>query len=248
MAAAFIALADTLVTDFDVIEFLQQMAERSVDLLGIDAAGLLVTDQNGRLRLVATSNDQTRMLELFQLQNRQGPCLDAFTTGRAVHCADLGDPAEAAAWPLFAARAGDSGFAAVSALPMRLRDQVIGALNLFRNDSGPLAEDTVRLGQAMADIATIGLLQERTIRHGQVLTDQLQTALTSRVVIEQAKGVLAERHGWTMDQAFTALRGHARDNGRPLTALAQTVVSRGLGEAESAALAGRVPRSPQADR
>ncbi|MGI5170783.1 GAF and ANTAR domain-containing protein [Spirillospora sp. CA-253888] len=224
MAAAFVTLADTLVSGFDIIEFLQQMAERSVELLDVDAAGLLVTDQRGQLRLMAASSEQVRLLELFQLQSEQGPCLDTFVGGRPVHCADLAGAAARTWWPLFADQARECGFSAVSALPMRLRDQVIGALNLFRTAPGPLPDRSLHIGQAMADIATIGLLQERTIRQGQVLTDQLQGALTSRVLIEQAKGVLAGRHGWTVDRAFTVLRAHARGHNQRLTDLARAVV------------------------
>ncbi|GAA2629606.1 GAF and ANTAR domain-containing protein [Actinomadura fulvescens] len=226
VTAAFVALADTLVTGFDLIEFLQQTSERCVELLGVDAAGLLVTDQRGSLRMMASSSEQSRLLELFELQNDQGPCPEAFATGQAVHAADLTAPLARQRWPLFTEQAARCGFAAVSALPMRLRDQVIGALNLFRTDTGELHPATVRLGQAMADVATIGLLQERTIRHGQILTEQLQTALTSRILIEQAKGVLAERHSWNMDKAFTALRDHARSHNQPLTDLARAVVTR----------------------
>ncbi|MFC9973882.1 GAF and ANTAR domain-containing protein [Spirillospora sp. NPDC127200] len=226
VTAAFVALADTLVTGFDIIEFLQQMAELSVDLLGVDAAGILVTDQHGSLRVMAASSEQTRLLELFQLQNDQGPCLEAFTTGRPVHCANLTVPTARQRWPLFAPRAHQGGFAAVSALPMRLRDQVIGALNLFRTTPGELTAPTLQVGQAMADIATIGLLQERAIRQSQILTEQLQGALTSRVLIEQAKGILAERHDWSLDQAYTALRAHARDHNQRLTDLARAVINR----------------------
>ncbi|MGK5556964.1 GAF and ANTAR domain-containing protein [Actinomadura kijaniata] len=248
---AFVALADTLVTGFDIIEFLQQTADRCVELLGVDAVGLLVTDQHGSLRLMASSSEQSRLLELFQLQSDQGPCLEAFSTGRVVHDADLTASAALGRWPLFVPQARQCGFAAVSALPMRLRDQVIGALNLFRAQPGELPDPVVRLGQALADVATIGLLQERAIRHSQVLTEQLQTALSSRVVIEQAKGVLAERHEWSMDQAFTALRAYARSRNQRLTELALAITTRGMDTAElarSAESAGLTARGPQPPR
>ncbi|MFC9970471.1 ANTAR domain-containing protein [Spirillospora sp. NPDC127200] len=243
VTAAFVALADTLVTGFDIIEFLQQTAERCVELLGVDAAGLLVTDQQNHLRLMATSSEQSRLLELFQLQNDQGPCLDAFTTGRVVHCADLTAPVAVQRWPLFAAEAARCGFAAVSALPMRLRDQVIGALNLFRTDPGSLPAPALELGQALADIATIGLLQQRALHQADILTGQLQTALSSRVLIEQAKGILAERHDWTMDHAFTALRDHARHHNHRLTELAHAIATRTLDTAELTELAQHGERS-----
>ncbi|GAA2157791.1 GAF and ANTAR domain-containing protein [Actinomadura napierensis] len=227
VAQAFVALADTLVTGFDVIEFLQQLAEQCVELLQVDTTGIMVTDQRGHLRLMAASSEQTRLLELFQLQNEQGPCLDCFHSGRPVHCADLSGP-EAARWPRFASRARNSGFAAVTGLPMRLRAEVIGAINLFRAEPGSLSDQHLALGQAIADIATIGLLQERAIRQGEVLNEQLQTALNSRVVIEQAKGVLAERHDCSMDEAFALLRRYARAHDRLLTDLAHAVVSRSV--------------------
>lgn len=242
VAEAFVALADTLVSGFDVIDFLQHLSERCVDLLQVDAAGILVTDQRGHLRMMAASSEQTRLLELFQLQNEQGPCLECFHGGTVVHCSDLGEATAAARWPRFTPRARSSGFSAVSALPMRLRDEVIGAMNLFRARPGPLADEQVGLGQAMADIATIGLLQERSIRQKQILTEQLQTALNSRVLIEQAKGVLAERHGCSMEQAFTALRGHARDHNRRLTDLAQDLLSRTMDPGELARLSERTVR------
>ncbi|RJL23996.1 GAF and ANTAR domain-containing protein [Bailinhaonella thermotolerans] len=225
LARTFVALADTLVTDFDVIAFLQMLCERSVELLGVDAAGLLVTDQRGNLRLMAASSEQSRLLELFQLQNEQGPCLESFNSGHVVHCADLAGP-EGRRWPQFAEQARECGFAAVSALPMRLRADVIRALNLFRAVPGPLTPEKVALGQALAEVATIGLLQERAVSQAQTLVEQLQTALNSRVVIEQAKGVLAQWHGWSMEQAFTALRAYARDHNPKLTGLAGAVVAK----------------------
>jgi transcriptional regulator with GAF, ATPase, and Fis domain len=239
VAQAFVALADTLVSGFDVIDFLQQLSERCVDLLEVDAAGILVTDQRGHLRLMAASSEQTRLLELFQLQNEQGPCLESFHDRAIVHCADLGEDAAMRRWPRFATQARRSGFGAVSAVPMRLRNEVIGAMNLFRAEPGALAAEQVALGQAMADIATIGLLQERTIHQSHLLTEQLQSALNSRVVIEQAKGVLAERHGCSMEQAFSTLRGHARDHNRRLTELANALVSRSLDPGELDRLARR---------
>lgn len=240
VAQTFVALADTLVSEFDIIDFLQQLAERCVELLEVDAAGILVTDRRGHLRLMAASSEQTRLLELFQLQDEQGPCLDCFHGGAAVHCADLRGEDAMPRWPRFAPEAGRSGFAAVSALPMRLRTEVIGAMNLFRAEPGAMAAEQIELAQAMADVATIGLLQERAIRQSQILTEQLQSALNSRVVIEQAKGVLAERHGSSMDEAFTALRRHARDHNHLLTGLAHALVARSLDPAELDQLAARV--------
>jgi GAF domain-containing protein len=222
LAEVFVELADTLVTDFDVIEFLHRLTERCVRLLGVEAAGILLTDQADALQLVAASSEQSRLLELFQLQSEQGPCLEAFAAGTPVICPDLA--AEAHRWPVFAPAALAAGFAAVHALPMRLRTQVIGALNLFSAVPGGLAEGTARIGQALADVATIGLIGERATRAQDLLTEQLQLALNSRVVIEQAKGMLAERHTISVDEAFGVMRAYARRNNHKLTDVAHAVI------------------------
>jgi GAF domain-containing protein len=221
LADVFVEMADTLVDDFDVIEFLHVLTERCVQLLGVSAAGLLLTDGQDTLQLVAASSERTRLLELFQLQTDQGPCVDCFRTGQPVSIPDV---PTAGRWPRFTAAAAEVGFAAVHALPMRLRDQVIGALNLFDTNPGALDVGRLRVGQALADVATIGLLQERAIRHRDVLTEQLQSALNSRILIEQAKGVLAERLHLDMANAFVVLRGGARNQNRRLTDLAQAIV------------------------
>ena len=208
LSETFVELTDTMVVGFDVIDFLHVLTDRSVKLLDVSAAGLLLADPRGELRVVAASSEAVRLLELFQLQNDQGPCLDCFRAGRPVAAADLA--AEAQRWPRFAAAAQQAGFAAVQALPMRLRDQVIGALNLFRAVPGAFDPADIRIGQALADVATISLLHERSMRHSDTLNEQLQTALNSRVIIEQAKGKLAERLGLNLDQAFSVLRDHAR--------------------------------------
>jgi GAF domain-containing protein len=218
----FVELADTLVDDFDVIDFLHVLTERCVALLGVSAAGLLLTDQRGALQLVAASSERTRLLELFQLQTDQGPCLECFRTGRPVSVTNL---PTAGRWPRFTAAAAEVGFAAVHALPMRLRDEVIGALNLFDVDPSTLDEATLRIGQALADVATIGLLQQRAIHRREVLAEQLQAALHSRILIEQAKGVLAERMHLDLDDAFTLLRSGARSHNRRLSELAQAIVN-----------------------
>lgn len=222
LADVFVEMADTLVDEFDMIEFLHVLTARCVQLLGVSAAGLLLTDQQDALQVVAASSERTRLLELFQLQTDQGPCVDCFRTGQPVSVADL---PSAGRWPAFAAAATEVGFAAVHAVPMRLRTEVIGALNLFDTTPGPLDEGKLRIGQALADVATIGLLQQRAIHRRDTLTEQLQTALESRVLIEQAKGVLAERLHLDMDEAFTLLRGYARNHNRRLSDLAQAVVN-----------------------
>ncbi len=222
LAGTFVELADTLVDDFDLIDFLHRLTARCVDLLGVSAAGLLLADQRGALQVVAASTERARLLELLQLQTDQGPCPECFHTGRPISVPELATVADR--WPTFVAEARQIGFASVYAAPMRLRTEVIGALNLFDSRPGPLPEDTVKLGQALADVATIGLLQARAIDRRDTLTEQLQTALNSRVLIEQAKGVLAERRQLDMEQAFVLLRTEARNTNRRLSELARAVV------------------------
>ena len=223
LAATFVELADTLVADFDVVDFLHGLADRCVRLLDVDAAGLMLADQRGSLRVVASSSEQARLVELSQLQHEEGPCLECFQTGLPVSEANLA--AAGPRWPAFAPAALGAGFAAVQALPMRLRDEVIGAMNLFTRTPGRLDETELWVGQALADIATIGLLQERNFRHQEVLAEQLQRALNSRVAIEQAKGMLAERLHLDMERAFELLRGQARAQNRRLAELAGAVAN-----------------------
>jgi transcriptional regulator with GAF, ATPase, and Fis domain len=222
LSATFVELTDTMVADFDVIDFLHVLTDRSVQLLDVSAAGLLLADPRGVLRVVAASSEAARLLELFQLHNDQGPCLDCFRGGQPVTVADL--TAEAQRWPRFTAAARQAGFAAVQALPMRLREQVIGALNLFRATPGAFDPANVRVGQALADVATISLLHERSMRHGDTLNEQLQAALNSRVIIEQAKGKLAERLGIDTTEAFSILRSCARNRNLRLADLAQAFI------------------------
>jgi GAF domain-containing protein len=221
LSETFVELTDTMVDDFDIIDFLHVLTSRSVELLDVSAAGLLLADPRGELRVVAASSEAARLLELFQLQSDEGPCLDCFRSGRTVGATDLTTDQR---WPQFSAAARQSGFSAVQALPMRLRDQVIGALNLFRGTPGDFDSDTVHVGQALADVATISLLQERSLRRRDTLNEQLQTALNSRVIIEQAKGKLAERLGIDVNQAFTLLRDQARNRNQRLSDLARAFV------------------------
>jgi GAF domain-containing protein len=223
LAEAFVQAADTLVDDFDVIDFLHTLAEHCVRLLDVDAAGLMLADHSGQLHATAASSENARLLELFELQSDAGPSLDAFRTGTAVVNADLRVNEER--WPKFAEAARANGFVEVHALPMRLRTTVIGALNLLCTTPGPLSEDDVRIGQALADVATIGIISQRTAHQAELLSAQLQRALNSRVTIEQAKGVLSERRSITVDEAFEVLRGYARDNDLHLSDLARDVAN-----------------------
>lgn len=242
----FIELTDTLVADFDIIDFLDRLAARCADLLGIAACGIVVVDHNGELNLVAASTEKARLLELVQVQNTAGPCLDAYDTGRPVQCADLGEIGPRSRWSRFAAAARSSGFASVHALPMRLREDKIGAMNLFGSAPGPLDAETVALGQALADAATIGIVHQRAVARQEVVTEQLQGALNSRITIEQAKGYLAERLGISIDEAFGTMRAYARDNNLKLTAVADAVIAGRIsaGRLTGAAGAERPARHP----
>lgn len=222
LATTFVDLADTLVADFDVIDFLHTLAIRSVELLDADAAGIMLADQHGGLHVMASSAEEARLLELYELQNDEGPCLDCFRSGRPVARDDL--PAMRASWPAFTEELRQLGFHSAQALPMRLRDQTIGALNLFRLEPGRLTEADLGIGQAMADVATVGLIQERAIAASELLATQLQTALHSRVQLEQAKGILAERTGLPMDQSFQLMRDYARSRNRRLSDIATQII------------------------
>ena len=223
LAEVFVEVADTLVDDFDVIEFLESLTRRTAEVSDTASAGLLLTDPHGRLQYMASSATSVKMLELFQLQYQEGPCLDCFRTGAAVVNTDLHQAGER--WPLFAPRAVAAGFQSVHAFPLRHRQKVIGALNLFGTDTGHLEGTDVRIIQSLADIATIGLLQERTIRSAEILTEQLQSALNSRITIEQAKGVLARTHGIGVDEAFERMRVYARAHHQRLGDVASAVIT-----------------------
>lgn len=226
LATTFVDLADTLVADFDVIDFLHTLASRSVELLDVDAAGIMLADPDGGLHVMASSAEEARLLELYELQNDEGPCLDCFRSGRPVARDDL--PAMRASWPAFTEQLQGLGFHSAQALPMRLREQTIGALNLFRLEPGLLSEADLGIGQAMADVATVGLIQERSIAASELLATQLQTALTSRVQLEQAKGMLAQRTGLPLGQAFQLMRDYARNRGRRLSDVAAQIITGAL--------------------
>jgi len=223
VAEIFVEFADTLVEEFDLIEFLQMVTTRASELVGSSAAGLLLADPQGTLQFMAASDERAEMLELFQVQSHEGPCQDCFREGAAVVNADLSS--SPGRWPNFAPRATAAGFASVHAFPLRLRREVIGALNLFGSDVGAMNPADAGTVQALADVATIGLLQERAVRRGEVLTEQLQGALDSRIVIEQAKGALAQIHACSVDEAFDLLRGYCRNHRLGLSEVARGVVN-----------------------
>jgi len=231
LAAAFIELADTLVDDFDIMDFLHTLTDHAVRLLEVDAAGVLLVDLRGQMIDATASDETTRRLELAQIQWEEGPCRDCARSGVPVADTSLDDAVAQQRWPRFTRHAIELGFTAVAGVPLRLRTQVVGALNLFHRRPGALGVGDLRLAQALADAATIGLLQQRAVHDRTTLTTQLQGALYSRITIEQAKGILAERTGLSMDEVFRRLRGYARRNGRLLTDLADAVID-GSAEAE----------------
>jgi GAF domain-containing protein len=233
LSQTFVQLADTLVDEFDIIDLLTVLADRCVEILDAGAAGILLADHHGVLHVVAASSEQARLLELFQLQNQEGPCLDCYTSGAPVVNEDL---TTTKLWPRFASEALEAGFRSVQALPLRLREHTIGALNVFLGDRFEVNDADLTIAQALADAATIAILHDQAAREAQLVTGQLQAALNSRIVIEQAKGVLAERARIDMDEAFSRLRRFARDHNRPLSAVATDLVQGQLSDDLTAGL------------
>lgn len=229
LARTLVQLADNLVDDFDVVELLTLLVSRCVDVLDVSAAGLMLIGPQGGPKVLASSSEAMRLLELFELQAEEGPCFDCFRTGEPVVDGHLDE--SGSRWPRFAAEALTAGFQSANALPMRLRGTVIGALNLFREDRGAMTTADVVVAQAFADVATIAILQHRAAAEAKTLNEQLNHALNSRIAIEQAKGVLAERAGIDMKQSFDRLRNHARNHNLRLVDVAQAVVSGTLTEA-----------------
>ena len=244
LTRTLVQLADTLVDDFDVVEFLSLLSERCVELFDAEAAGVMLAGApGGPLQLMASSSERMRLIELFELQGDEGPCPECYSSGRAVGEADLETTGRR--WPAFSGEALRAGFRAVYAVPMRLRGEVIGALNLFRNRAGTMPEADLRAAQALADVATLGILQHRSQSESRSLTEQLQHALDSRIVIEQAKGILAERSRIGVDEAFSVLRGYARHHNRYLSDVAQEI-SDGTLEASALANPTRLAAHPDA--
>lgn len=230
VAQTFVVLADTLVDDFDVAELLDRLVADCVDLLEVSAAGILLVNRDRNLEVVASSDEASRLMEVLQLESHSGPCLDAVCTGRAVVVTDEAELRRR--WPPFAAAVAGVGYTAVYALPLRLRSETIGALNIFPATGEPLSESDQELAQALADVATIGILQHRSVTRAAALADQLHLALDTRISIEQAKGMLAEFGGVDMGAAFEALRTFAWAHQQKLSAVARSLVSRELDPAQ----------------
>lgn len=223
---AFVSMASSLANGDDAVELLHELTVTCVDLLDIKAAGLLLADGRGVLHVLAASSEQIRLLEVFQLQRAEGPCRDCYHSSAAVLVADLQE--EAARWPAFVPAALEAGYRSVHAVPMRLRETTMGVMGLFGDTTGVLNADDLTLGQALADVATVALIQDRASVDKDTVNAQLQNALNSRVVLEQAKGILAQRGDLDMSAAFAALRRYARDHNLRLSDVAQALVQREL--------------------
>lgn len=224
LAETLVRLADTLVRDFDVVDLFHQLVESVPGLVAVEEAGLLLADGHGDLQVMAASSESVRIIELLQVHASRGPCFDAFETGEMV-MSSFYDAAAVDRWPAFVESARAGGFGSILAVPMRVRGTVLGALNLFRVDREELAGEDVVAAKALADIATIAILQDRAAHDSTVLVDQLQHALNSRVIIEQAKGVLAEKMHVDMDESFALLREYARNHNLTLRKVAEDVAS-----------------------
>ncbi|GAA4047967.1 MULTISPECIES: GAF and ANTAR domain-containing protein [Agromyces] len=222
----FATLADTLVDDYDTVELLQMLVESCQELLDVSAVGLLLADADGNLEVMASTGEDSELVETIQLAAEDGPCIEAFRTTSVVHVPDIASAPER--WRGFKVAALHSGFASAYGIPMRLREETIGSLNLLRTEPGELNRLDLRTAQALADVATIGILHERALRASDLTRRQLQLALNSRVTIEQAKGVLAHTHDISPEEAFGLLRTHARSHSLPLGVVAERVVHREL--------------------
>ena len=226
LARTFIELADSLVADFDVIDLMTTLVDRCAELLSPGEVGLALVDPRGELRVLASSTERMRLLELIEIQDDEGPCRDCFQSGEQVVNQHLDQAQDR--WPRFAPKARSAGFQTVHALPLRLRNETIGAMNIFNASVMEMTPLEVNLAQALADAATIGILQERAVRQGVELAAQLQGALNSRIVVEQAKGIVAERLRVGMDEAFGLIRGYARGARRRLSEVAENLIAGSL--------------------
>jgi GAF domain-containing protein len=226
LLATFAKLADTLVADYDVVDLLQTLVDTCQDLLDTAAAGILLAAASGELEVIASTSEASRLVETMQLGAEAGPCIESFHTGQVVSVPDISRAPEE--WSRFRDSALEQGFVAVHAIPLRLRDTTIGTLNLLSDTVGELEEFDAIAAQAFADVATIGILHERSLRESTLLAEQLQTALNRRTVIEQAKGVVSYRQQVPMDEAFALIRNYARSHQLPASQVAARLVDMSL--------------------
>jgi transcriptional regulator with GAF, ATPase, and Fis domain len=240
VVTAFVSLTDSLLGEFDILDLLTDLTEVCARLLDVAAAGLLLADAGGQLHILATTSERTRELELFQLQRDEGPCLDCYHSGEPITVADL--RTETQRWPRFVPAAATAGFFSVHAVPMRAQSSVLGTLGLFGSGTGTLNVDDLNLAQALAHVATVAILQDHSTTPVDAVFARLRNLLDSRGVLEQAKGVLYERFGISMHDAFARLRGYAREHHEPLTHIARTVVTDAA--ADSALLNALAPAPP----
>jgi hypothetical protein len=222
----FVTLADSLVVGFDTLDLLQVLVEKCTTLFDAADAGIILANVHGDLEVISSTSERSRLIGLLQLGIDEGPCVEAYRTSAVVSVVDLAEMESR--WPRFAEAARESGYASVHAIPLRLRGTALGSLNLFRESTGRLNESDAVAAQALSDVATISILQERALRETDLARDQLQRALDSRVVIEQAKGVVSYTHDLDMDEAFRRIRDYARSNQLRLSDVARAVVARDL--------------------
>lgn len=226
VSAAFVRIADTLVDEYDVLDLLHTLVDECVGLLDATAAGLMLAGPDGALQVLASTSEESHLIEVLQQETGAGPCVECFITGVPVTIRDIAGTGDR--WPRFKDAASAQGFQSVHAFPLRVRGKTIGAMNLFRADTGELSEEDVAIGQALADVSTISILQERTIRESAVVNDQLQRALNSRILVEQAKGVISQISNVSTNEAFERLRSYARSHRSSLTDTAEAVLNRTL--------------------
>lgn len=219
---AVVSLVDSLLEDFDVVELVTDLTRQCAQLLDVASAGLLLAGPDGQLRLVTATSGRTAELELFQLQTHEGPCLECYRTGRQLSVADLRTAARR--WPGFVEAARRQGFASVHAIPMRAAGTVIGALGLFGVTPGELNPLDLAVGQTLAHVATVAILQQ----HGpapETVSIRLRDVLRQQVLVEQAKGLVHDALRVPLDEAATLLRAYARRHHRHLTDVCETLVS-----------------------
>lgn len=236
---AFVAVADTLTTDFDVIDLLHTLVEQCTSILDTDAGGLMLVDGDGHLQLMTSTSEGADLVEVMQLAADSGPCIDCFTTGTAVSVPDI--QRTDGKWPEFQKAAMQNGFFSAHATPLKLRGQVIGTMNLFAAKRGALTERDIAVAQALSDVATIGILQERVVREGNILAEQLHRALDSRILVEQAKGIVSHTLSLTMDEAFAVIRAHARNSNLTIRVVAAGISDRSISIESISAFERRKP-------